>query len=80
LPTIPADWTVERYASLCVELELHPERAGDTLRRYQVTPEGKAKLDVVYMDRMARDARVWLAFDVACKSYRTWLKQQGGGK
>jgi len=75
MPILP-DLTLEQYASLRAELELHPERSRDALARYRVPPEAQPTLDAVWKQRLASDARMADAFAKATASYKTWLASQ----
>ena len=68
--------SVERYASLSVDLERAPWQAAETLARYRITAEQKAKLDDHWRPRMS-DTETRARWDEACKAYRAWLASRG---
>ena len=68
--------SVEQYASLCVELELEPERTAETLQRYRLTPELRASLDAAWRERLAQGSGLYAAWSQAVTRYKTWKLQQ----
>jgi hypothetical protein len=70
---VHGEMSVERHASLCVELALDPEGAGEILARYHVTPEEKERADLVFKDLFASDPALRAAWNRAFEIYRTWL-------
>ena len=68
--------SVERYASLCIDLERAPERAGEALARYRLTAEQKGAIDDHWRRRMS-DAETRARWEEACRVYRAWLASQG---
>ena len=64
--------SVERYASLCVDLERAPGQAAETLARYRLTAEQKVTLDERWRAKMS-DTETRARWDEACKVYRAWL-------
>ena len=68
--------SVERYASICVDLERAPWQAGETLARYRITAEQKATLDNHWRTRMSHP-ETRARWDEACKAYRAWLASRG---
>lgn len=69
-------FSIEQYASLCVELELDPSRATETLLRYRLTTLQRAKLDAAWRERMAQASDVYTAWSQAVTQYKTWKLQQ----
>ncbi|AUX42703.1 uncharacterized protein SOCE26_041360 [Sorangium cellulosum] len=65
--------SLEQYASLCVELTLHPGRVEETLKRYRINEEQRAKLDAYWQARIAGDPGVASAWKRAYVFYRDWL-------
>lgn len=77
LPEAPRDvpeLTLEQYASLCAELELAPSREQETLRRYHLRSDQKARLDSYWTARFLADSNVHGAFRHAKTTYANWLK------
>jgi hypothetical protein len=64
---------LERYASLCVELGLAPERRAETLRRYQLTELQWSLVEREWQVRFTRDPPARTAWEHACRAYRAWL-------
>ena len=67
--------SMERYASLCVELSATPANAAHTLRRYQLTEPEWSALDAEWKARLAREPGARAAWESACSAYRTWLAE-----
>lgn len=70
----PMDFTVERYAALCVDLI---ESAGDNnevLTEYGITAAQKRALDEYWTQKMTQDTTIWLAWDRASAERRTALR------
>jgi hypothetical protein len=72
--------SIERYASLCVELSATPANAAQTLRRYQLTEPEWITLDADWKARFSREPGARAAWENACSAYRTWLARAGRGK
>lgn len=72
--------SIERYASLCVELCATPADAEQTRRRYQLTEQEWITLDAHWKARLAREPGARMAWENACSAYRAWLAQAGRGK
>ena len=72
IPTIP-ELSVERYASLCVELASRPQERADILLRYRLSEDQHATLDALWTHRMAREPGLTDAWRQACALYRDWL-------
>lgn len=72
IPT-PQEFPLERYASLCVELDLEPEQALSVLQRYGLKPEQKAPLDRLWEARLSGDSEQRNAFQHAKTVYVQWL-------
>jgi hypothetical protein len=68
--------SLEQYASLCVEIAADPGKAEAVLRRYHLTAEQREAIDAYWLRRMATDPTVWLAFDRASSTYRTFYLAQ----
>ncbi len=74
------EWTVERYASLSVELSLEPDRAA-VLERYHVRDEAAlAALVGHWKDRIAREPGLKAAVDAAKIQYTVWWSANRMGK
>ncbi len=73
LASAAAPMPLQQYASLRVELDLHPQRAAETLRRYHVADAQLAALDALWSARIASDPQLRAAWDAAYASYRAWL-------
>ena len=73
----PADLpelSIEQYASLNAELELHPQRTGEILSRYGMSEAQRARFDAFWRSRLASpDAR--RAYEQAHATYKAWLAQ-----
>ncbi|MEO7331844.1 MAG: hypothetical protein ABI193_24930 [Minicystis sp.] len=65
--------TLEQHASLCAELVFAPDQAGEILRRYQLTAEGKAALDQHYREKVGASVEVRAAWSRAYEAYGEWL-------
>jgi len=68
--------SIERYASLCIDLERAPAHAAETLARYRITAEQSAAIDEHWRARMS-DAVTRARWEEACRIYRSWLATQG---
>ena len=64
------DFTVQRYADLCVDLIESPDREEDILRKYGITSWQKAELDAYWTQKMSEDTTIRLAWDRACTERR----------
>ncbi len=71
--------SIERYASICVELSTPSSNAAQTLRRYQLTGPEWITLDAEWRARLSREPGARAAWENACSAYRTWLAQVGRG-
>jgi hypothetical protein len=69
-------FSTEQYASLCVELELDPAGAAETLQRYRLTAEQRIALDAAWRERMARAPDLYAAWSQATSRYKAWKLQQ----
>jgi len=78
-PQAPA-LSIERYASLCVELSATPANRGETLRRYQLNEPQRTTLDAHWKARITREPGMRATWENACSAYKTWLAQAGRGK
>jgi hypothetical protein len=72
----PVSLPLERHASLCVELAVHPAHAGDVLARYQVSAADKARADEFYLAQMEADPDVRARWNHAFEIYRAWFMSQ----
>ncbi len=64
------DFTVERYADLCMDLMESADQEEGILRKYAITPWQKAELDAYWTQKMSEDTTIWLAWDRACADGR----------
>jgi hypothetical protein len=71
-PEAPA-LTLEQHASLACEIALAPERALDTLARYQITPAQKVACDTHYAALFARDPALRARWEEAKRTYGEFL-------
>lgn len=83
-PPTPADsarkLTLEQHASLAVELDVAPDRADDTLQRYQLTLAEYRAIDAEWRERLHRDVSALVCWNRAFVSYRSWFLSTGGAK
>jgi hypothetical protein len=70
----PPSFSLEQYASLCVEIRRDPTRAGDVLRRYYLSTEQHRRLDAHWRPRLAEDAALRARWEQACATYDAWLQ------
>jgi hypothetical protein len=70
--------SIERHASLCVELTVAPDRTQETLVRYRMTPEAKALADAYWKSRFEQDPEVRRTWEQAYNAYYAWLLSSGG--
>lgn len=69
--------TVEAYASLCAELSVSPERAGEILLRYHVpSAASRQALDAQWQAWLAERPDLRAAFEEAQAIYARWLRAQ----
>ncbi|MDC3955581.1 hypothetical protein [Polyangium jinanense] len=68
--------TLERYASLCVELTAAPGHAQAVAWRYGLTHEQWKKVNAYWQGRMASEPDVRAAWERACVTYRDWLMRR----
>jgi hypothetical protein len=73
-PYVPA-LTLEQHASLCVELALNAGGTAETLSRYRLTPEEKARVDEHYRAKTAASPEARALWDHAYWEYHAWLVQ-----
>jgi len=72
--------SLEQYASLCVELQLHPERKQEVLHRYRLIDEQWGKLNAAWTRRLSSDPELRNNWNQAQDVYRAWLlKGRTGG-
>jgi hypothetical protein len=76
-PVSVPNFTLEQYASLCVEIALGPDRVAHTLVRYHLTPEVRAALDVQWRARFAADPGLRTAFAQAYAAYKAMITDPG---
>lgn len=67
--------SIERYASLCVELAATPLNAAQALRRYQLSETEWVALDAYWKARFSREPEMQAAWERARAAYRAWLAQ-----
>jgi hypothetical protein len=65
--------SLEQYASLCVELDMYPDRAALTLQRYGVSAAQKVALDEHHRAMFAASPAMGERWEAACRIYRDWL-------
>ena len=65
--------SLERHASLCLELAVDPAHAGEALARYQVTPAEKARADEYYRALIASDPERRAQWNHAYTVYHQWF-------
>jgi hypothetical protein len=73
------EFTVERFASLCAELELDASRSAEILDRYRIRADQKAILDKAWGARFRAEPATYAAFQEAKSIYTRWLFAQKGG-
>jgi hypothetical protein len=78
-PRPELDFTLQRYASLCVELEKDPARASETLTRYGLRVEQKVELDAIWAAKFRAEPASYATFQKAMTVYAEWLRGQRGG-
>jgi hypothetical protein len=71
------EFTLEQYASLCVEVAHSPLRLEFTLSRYRITPEQRAALDSHWRARFMREPALRAAFAQAFAAYRAMVSSRG---
>ncbi|MFO0757236.1 MAG: hypothetical protein U0359_12145 [Byssovorax sp.] len=72
-PLDPPVLTLEQHASLCAEIAFTPERTGEILGRYRLTPEAKAAVDQHYREKVTASAELRAAWNRAYQTYGEWL-------
>jgi hypothetical protein len=73
-----ADLTLPQYASLRVDLQMHPEQEEAILARYRVPREGRAALDDYWRGRFEADPLLRMMFAKAYATYVAWVRGKGG--
>ncbi len=77
-PELPAHleaFTVEHYASLCVESALYPQWLGQVHSRYGIASEAERRaLDEHWRKRLAADAALYAAWREHYQRYEQWAK------
>jgi hypothetical protein len=68
------DFSVERYAALCVDLIESDRDNSEVLREYGITAAQKRALDEYWTQKMTEDTTTWLAWDRASAERRTALR------
>jgi hypothetical protein len=63
-------FTVQRYADLCMDLFESTDGEEGVLRKYGITALQKAEVDAYWTQRMSADTALWLAWDRACAERR----------
>lgn len=71
--------TLERHASMTVEIAMSPEKALEVLARYGLTVEGKRAVDAYWRGQVERDAGVREAWQRAYGVYWEWVVKAGRG-
>ena len=74
------EYTLERYASLKVELREYADRVADVLARYKLDSETAAALDDDWKRRMNADSTLRSRFLDACEKYRGWLRSRDASR
>ncbi len=64
------EFTVQRYADLCVDLIESADQEAGILRKYGITALQKAEVDAYWTQKMSEDITTWLAWDRACAERR----------
>ena len=70
--------TLERHASMTVEIAMAPEKALEVLARYGLTAEGKRAVDAYWREQVERDAGVREAWQRAYGVYWEWVVTSRG--
>lgn len=83
LPFAPAEppplgFSIQQYASLCVEIATAPDQVEAALLRYRITAEQRKTLDAYWQGRIAADPTVWMSFDRAYTAYKDWFAPSRG--
>ncbi len=65
--------SLERHASMCLEIALDPARTDEVLKRYEVTPEARALADAYYRAHLATDADLAARWHHAYAAYHAWF-------
>lgn len=69
-------FTLERYASICVEFALAPTQMREIAARYGINAEQWASVDGYWRGRMTKEPEIRAAWEKACVTYRQWLLQR----
>jgi len=72
-PEAPPPMSLERHASMCLEIALEPSRVGEVLACYQVTAQEKASADEYYRARIAVDPELGAKWNNAYAIYHAWF-------
>lgn len=68
--------TLQQYASLQVELSVVPQRAGETLARYGLTPAAKQHVDAEWHRAMTHNPALRAAWQRAYETYYAWFVRE----
>jgi len=63
-------FTVQRYADLCMDMFESTDGEEGVLRKYGINALQKAEVDAYWTQRMSADIALWLAWDRACAERR----------
>lgn len=74
----PLGFSIQQYASLCVEIATAPDQVEAALLRYRITAEQRKTLDAYWQGRIAADPTVWMSFDRAYTAYKDWFAPSRG--
>jgi hypothetical protein len=72
--TLVEGWTVEQYASLCVELERAPSAREAVLARYRIDEKKRQHLEQQWNDKFAASTRLARLFLKSRARYLEWLE------
>ncbi len=72
-PEPPPTMSLERHASMCLEIALDPSRVGEVLACYQVTAHEKASADEYYRARIAVEPELGAQWNKAYATYHAWF-------
>ncbi len=72
-PPPPPVMSLERHASLCLEIAVDPARAAEALARYQVSAADKALADEHYRARFAVDPELCAQWNHVYTAYHAWF-------
>jgi hypothetical protein len=72
-PEPPPSMSLERHASMCLEIALDPSRVAEVLACYQVTAQEKASADEYYRARIAVEPELGAQWNNAYATYHAWF-------